>query len=1306
MISRPTCSVRTATVLLLATLAVGHHCLAANPHDLAKEILKTSGVQGGLVVHVGCDDGKLTGALCTSDCFLVHGLDDAAHVAAARQYLQKSGLYGRVSVESWSGPELPYIDNAVNLLVIRQSISIARDQILRVLCPGGTALTVSTGDDAGIVEQFTKPRSDQLDDWTHYLHDATGNAVARDNVVGPPKHLQWVGSPTWTRHHDHISSFHAMVSSGGRVFYLMDEGPRAEIQLPPQWKLSARDAFNGCLLWQRSIDDWHSHLWPLKSGPAQLPRRLVAVEDRVYVTLGLNAPISVLDAASGETLRELDATAATEEILYDDGQLLAVVHENPQSRPWTTMPSYARYDQLQAEPNTWSWKTDPRTITALEEETGEVLWKHQSPVAPLTLATDGVRVMFHDGTKVVCLDKRTGQSLWSSQPIERAADMRSWFAPTLVVHQGVVVFAGGESVERHRGGQDTMTALSAETGELLWTAEHPPSGYDSPEDVLIVDGLVWTAPITNRRDSGLYTGRDLRTGQVKRTFPADDGDHMPHHRCHRAKATERFLLTSRTGIEYVDLQAEHWNRNDWVRGACLYGIMPANGLTYAPPQSCACYIVSKLNGLNALAPARAGDDTPPDRQPQPRLEKGPAYASASSSSSSLVLSSSSLPSGSSSFAAADWPTYRSDAARTGWAKTPVPSSLSLTWRTDIGGRLSSPVIADGRVYVASIDRHTVHALDQRTGTQLWQAIAGARVDSPPTIWRDRVLFGSHDGWVYCLRADDGELAWRYRAAPDEQRLVAFEQVESVWPVHGSVLVQDGIVHCVAGRSMFLDGGMRYVRLDASTGELLSETVLDDRHPETGEPLDAEIRWPNLPVALPDILSCDGESVYMRSQRFDLQGRRVDVAAASDFKDQTGEGAHLFATTGFLDDSWWHRTYWMYGKSALGGAGGWYLPAYRAPTGRIMVCDDAEVYAFDRQPQYYPKTTALEYHLYAADKRPEIVAGRAAAQSTTSRNRPAPSRPAYDWSYQTPLLGRALVLADRTVFVAGPPDLVQQEQSISSLDDPKTQKRLADQAAALAGRRGALLMAVSADSGAQLAAYRLPSPPVFDGLAAASGHLYLSAMDGSVSCLGSEGKPLPTASDVRLTDRPEPTAGVSGRGVAVRFTSKHPDFQKLTRIQVDMCDLGYRLRTPGGSVGYALKKLPKPLTDKTTFKLRLVMLPNPGKRRPPGNGFLAFGAAPDDASLIKCGLRNAGGVGVIVQGPLLQGESATKPVPCDTEKLIELAVHVDLDQQTIQMQCLGQTITAELADPLNEITYIGYGVHSVASEFSPIQIAAD
>ncbi|NQT40006.1 MAG: hypothetical protein HQ581_21110, partial [Planctomycetes bacterium] len=67
--------------------------------DLAREILQSSAVSGGLVVHLGCGDGTLTAALCANDRYVVHGLNtDAEEVGKARATIRSQGMYGKVSV--------------------------------------------------------------------------------------------------------------------------------------------------------------------------------------------------------------------------------------------------------------------------------------------------------------------------------------------------------------------------------------------------------------------------------------------------------------------------------------------------------------------------------------------------------------------------------------------------------------------------------------------------------------------------------------------------------------------------------------------------------------------------------------------------------------------------------------------------------------------------------------------------------------------------------------------------------------------------------------------------------------------------------------------------------------------------------------------------------------------------------------------------------------------------------------------------------------------------------------------------------
>ncbi|MHC4702629.1 MAG: class I SAM-dependent methyltransferase, partial [Planctomycetota bacterium] len=304
-----------ASMICICLLAVASICPAQQRR--AERILAETGVKGGLVVHLGCGNGKLTAALRANDSYLVHGLDkDAGNIEKARDHISSIDLYGEVSVEQWAGKVLPYNDNVVNLLIADDLGNVSMSEVMRVLCPNGIAFING--------KKTAKPRPSDIDEWTHFLHDADGNAVAKDAKVATPKHLQWEAEPKRTRDHDALASISAMTSSNGRIFYILDEGPTSLVHHPADWKLIARDAFNGKLLWKRGIDSWMTHLSPFRSGPAHLPRLLVSIGDRVYVTLGFDAPITMLDAATGETIRTYEGSEKTEEIIYYNGTLLTV----------------------------------------------------------------------------------------------------------------------------------------------------------------------------------------------------------------------------------------------------------------------------------------------------------------------------------------------------------------------------------------------------------------------------------------------------------------------------------------------------------------------------------------------------------------------------------------------------------------------------------------------------------------------------------------------------------------------------------------------------------------------------------------------------------------------------------------------------------------------------------------------------------------------------------------------------------------------------------------------------------------------
>lgn len=927
-------------VLFSLLLSPGSLALA----DDAADILSQSGVKGGIVVHVGVKDPEVTRKLRANDAYQVQGLShDTAQVATLREAIHRTGQYGPVAVDAWDGKHLPYIENYVNLLVVEDAASVSKEEIDRVLVPLGVALVRKSGG----WDKITKPWPKDMDEWTHYAYDSKGNPTSKDLLVGPPTRMQWVGNPRWSRHHDRMSSVSAKVSSGGRIYYIIDEGSRITILTPPKWTLVARDAFNGTILWKQPIKEWSTHLWPLKSGPTQLTRRLVSIGDKVYVTLGIAAPIVCLDGATGKVLREYTQTAGAEEFLIRNDTIYALVNQEP----WRLNEEFAvkaQSDQKRVETE-FNWDGKERHLMAIDTTSGKTLWKETDRIAPITLAIDDKRLVYYNGDGLAARDAKTGAVKFTTGPTQRRKLYEFNFAPRVILNGDVVIYAGGDG---------TMKGVNADTGKDMWTAPHEKSGYRSLEDVMVAQGLVWNAGTMQGNQSGEYRGFDPITGELKKSFYPDvpEGTYWFHHRCYMAKATEKYLMPSRTGLEFVDMEKKHWDLNHWVRGACLYGVMPSNGVTYAGPHNCACYPEAKLDGMSVLASA--------PRYPMPahtpdteRLIKGPAYAEPITETDAD---------------ANDWPTYRADNKRSGFSNQDLKKDLGIAWEVSLTPPLSTSTTAAGLTFIAEVDKHTLHAFDALTGKEAWHFLAGGRVDSPPTYWKGRVYFGGKDGYVYCLRATDGALVWKYQAAPGKLSHGAWEMMESVWPVHGSVLVENGLVSCVSGRSCFLDGGLWFYRLDARTGEMKVKVNYDDRDPETGGDLNDRHKTLQMPVALNDILSSDGKWTFLRTQKIGPDGSRVEVGPISgDFDKQggahKGEGQHLFAPMGFLDDSNFHRSYWVYGKSFAGGHGGYYQAGKYAPAGRILVHDDKNVYSYGREAQYYKWTTTMEYTLFATPK---------------------------------------------------------------------------------------------------------------------------------------------------------------------------------------------------------------------------------------------------------------------------------------------------------------------------------------------------
>ena len=1044
------------------------------------EILSASGVRGGLVVHLGCGNGKLTATLGANDGYLVHGLDTSGdNVRRARAHIRGKGLYGKVSVDVLDGKALPYAANLVNLLVSEDLGNVASAEVMRVLAPGGVAYLKASGRWTKTV----KPWPAKMNEWTHYLHDASNNAVAGDPAIGPPRSLRWAAGPRWGRTHEELASMSAMVSAGGRLFYIVDTAPLISLWYPAKWELVARDAFSGVKLWDKPIARWNDHLRHFRSGPVHLPRRLVAVGGDVFVTLGFDAPVTRIDGATGKVLHTYEGTERTEEIVCHHGVLYLLIGTSEVKRSGQGLSG-------RGEPQ----PTGTRFLVALDVKTGKELWRKNARgpdfILPLSVTAFKDRVFYQNITGIACVDARTGRRHWQAKrptPSKRYG----WSSSTVVITENVVLCADRPTGPKvppattdpawgvtcfnvpsvPRNGPNELIAYAMADGRRLWSAPCG-EGYNSPVDVFAIDQTVWLGPRFRQ-------GYDLATGRVRTQFtvrPQPVG--MVHDRCYRNKASARFILTGRDGIELIDLAKGWVGNNSWVRGTCQYGILPANGMLYAPPDACGCHRKARLTGFNALASSLPSSAKGKPVTRAGRLVKGPAYGKVAADGASNAEA---------------WPMYRHDSARSGATPATVPDALRVQWTTEIGGELTQPVCADGKAFVASVDSHQLWALSADDGRKIWTHTAGGRIDSAPTLHEGLVVFGSADGKVTCLDQRDGQLVWQFLAAPQEHRIVYHGQIESSWPVHGSVLLHGGELVFTAGRSSYLDGGIYLYRLEPRTGKMLACSVISHLDPLTGKQTAAEKRGTfDSAGTTSDILSADGEVAYLKHMGFDRAGKEVQATRP-----------HLFSATGLIGEEWFIRAYWLYGTNTGAGYGRWASmrsgTSGQAPAGRILSFDDNRMFGYGRvrHASGWTGHRGNNYHLFRSVKEYNKVANPPAARRGAGKARPARRGKTFVWSQEHPLIVRAMVLSGEKLVVAGVADVAKKDETGRSFTNPD------EGLAALAGQRGGRLALVAADDGTITHEIKLASPPVFDGLIAASGKVLVSLKNGSLTCLGGE-----------------------------------------------------------------------------------------------------------------------------------------------------------------------------------------------------------
>ncbi|MCH5377828.1 MAG: PQQ-binding-like beta-propeller repeat protein, partial [Planctomycetes bacterium] len=527
------------------------------------EMITKGNITGGLVAQVGaCDPLLLKGIGQRFHVRLI--TPDAESAAAALKSVAEAGLQGQFTVDTAPTERLPFADRVLNTLVILDDNGIPAEEQWRVLAPRGLLIELKNGTWTATV----KPVPDTIDDWTHFLYDASGNAVSKDREVASPRSFRWYAPPKHLRSHNYSSSFTGLVSAGGRVFYILDEGTFLFDKggTTEEFSLIARDAFNGALLWKKALEGYGQPYYEDVSGqavndfvwrtPLSMNRRLVAVDGRVYAALKYRqSPLSVLDAATGEVVHEVELGGVDEIVAKGDLVICRVRPEIPMPtedmkgvNTWGVMRRMERegindpkeelrsrvMDGLRQNPN--------EKIVAVNGKTGKIVWRVDAPlVAVQCLAMADGKVVYHNYEELIALDAETGERAWSyTAPAQRSVLLRNLLGNLLIADGRVLWTSSGAG-----GG----VCLNLEDGTPVWTSDMGTTGgFGFPTAQRVINGVIFRDGVNQRNCMTLSDGTTAVVPEI--------GDMLRrgHHiRCFPGKATERFLITPMRGAEFIDL---------------------------------------------------------------------------------------------------------------------------------------------------------------------------------------------------------------------------------------------------------------------------------------------------------------------------------------------------------------------------------------------------------------------------------------------------------------------------------------------------------------------------------------------------------------------------------------------------------------------------------------------------------------------------------------------------------------------------------------------------------------------------------
>lgn len=793
-------------VLLLGLIS---HAVAGS----AQSIIQRGGLRGGVVFMPRVSDPELAINLARQDRFLVYAqAEDAETVRVLREDAAGKGLLARTFYAGVGAIDhLPLAEDMAALVVVTD-LSDAdltdanREAWVRALAPrrgvallGNTTgkgldqgklkawladqpgLNVQSGQD-GTWASFKREARKGADQWPQKFHDATNTRGSRDETFKPPFLPAWYGLPM------HLGYWgDTMVTGNGRQYLVW-----ANRAFLTPVSLLCRDIHSGVTLWERPFS-WEEPRGGNRSGYWSGRSCMFADGDLLYLVL--EDRLERLEGETGESIGSIAGPKPGGQIKWigvEDGLLAVLAGEQ----------DLYKTSSLQQR----CLNQHGRELAVYDLRSDAVLWRatEDGDVDERDLAIMDGQIFYHVlRTRIVCRDLKTGKQIWENRDatvLEMLADRVEDTSALLVSARGLA--AQPRALYFSAAWVQNRVALDPKTGSLLW---HEPVGKAgrAVRDVV--------------HDDKLYTStavRDLATGETIRE------SRVPADGCGPSFTAPGLVVTAFGGVHGIDDGTAH--RSADLKPACDLGLVVSDGVGMSPAGVCRCAL--EMQGFRAFCGAGGVDASTPEPQAVRRMT-GPALKAPLGAVATDR----------------DWPTCRGSNRRSGSTVVKSPATaptLRWQWQPSVTNLVPYPNTGYGATYTRDSEhlptqaisvsgvayfvdaQGVVRAVSLSDGTERWHYSLGSKCFTPPAYHRGRVVVGAADGWVTCLSAVDGQLAWRYRVAPVDRRIMWFGHLVSTWPLCGGVIVEDGVVYAVAG---YQSGyGVHAVALTIADGSVLWE----------------------------------------------------------------------------------------------------------------------------------------------------------------------------------------------------------------------------------------------------------------------------------------------------------------------------------------------------------------------------------------------------------------------------------------------------------------------------------------------------